>query len=124
MIRVAAVILAASFSVPSWVPDRHKAAMGRILADNVRLEKILRDAGRVTCKVDGDGLTLTIIRHDLKTPIAINLKGVKSCDVSNGVIDLEVETPSASFGECLGKTGIGFGAGFVAGLATCAALRK
>lgn len=112
-------------STPNWVPSKHKKAYDLVIKSAKRLANILRAKATYSdCKVDNEVLILTLTRGDLDTVMELNIKGIKSCKASNGSIEIDIEHNKASFMQCLSSTGIGFGVGFVGGIAACAVIKS
>lgn len=109
---------------PTWVPDTHRGAMGRTLYRLLQYKAILLSTPKLICSVYGDDLVVTVMRADFDSTFTIKLPGAKSCEVVDNELRLEIERPSPSFGQCLSKAGMGFGAGYIAGVASCAFIRK
>lgn len=120
-------------SAPAWVPDKHKDAFDRLEASLRRFTAILRASRTITgCKVENGIIVLSTERFDLPEVLEIKITDpdnkltISSCKaVEHGLeISTSIERDqSPGLRQCLTHASYSFGAGFVAGIAACAAIK-
>jgi len=120
------VLLTASIhSIPSWVPGKHKSAYLTMEKAARKMASILRAKSIISeCHVNNHKLIFSMKRGSLTTVMEIKAKGIEYCNVIKKKIELEFSQTKATFGQCLSKTGLGFGVGFVIGAGSCLLIKK
>jgi len=110
-------------NTPKWVPDKYKKNFKIMEKAAYRMAYILRSEAKLKCQVKDGGVVFEIIRHDFTTKLRTVIKGVTSCEATKTEIILETIEQPPGFRKCFTQSAIGFGAGYLAGMGTCAVLK-
>ncbi len=81
-----------------------------------RLADIIAAKGEISCNADGESLSISTLRHDLRDSWTFMIYGINGCEIKNGKIRLELarECPFS-----WNNAGVGFMGGYLAGFGAC-----
>lgn len=114
---VLSVIFGTYLSAAILIPDDKVPAYQRVKADAARLAKILRAKTTLKCRVEDGILIFETTRHDLKDRHEFAIDGIISCSIEDHRFEMEYREKGCGFS--FRDSGLGFGAGFVAGVVAC-----